>query len=68
MEDIVKRKNSKGGYFLGPTIIDKVKPNMQSYKNEIFGPVLQIMEMNKLSEGIKIINQNKFGRWLLYFY
>ena len=65
--DIVKRKNSKGGYFLGPTIIDKVKPNMQSYKNEIFGPVLQIMEMNKLSEGIEIINQNKFGNGCCVF-
>ena len=65
--NIDKRKNSKGGYFLGPTIIDKVKPNMQSYKNEIFGPVLQIMEMNKLSEGIEIINQNKFGNGCCVF-
>ena len=65
--DIVKKKNSKGGYFLGPTIIDKVKSNMQSYKNEIFGPVLQIMEMNKLSEGIEIINQNKFGNGCCIF-
>ena len=65
--NIDKRKNSKGGYFLGPTIIDKVKPNMQSYKNEIFGPVLQIMEMNKLSEGIEIINQNKFGNGCCIF-
>ena len=40
---------------------------MQSYKNEIFGPVLQIMEMNKLSEGIEIINQNKFGNGCCIF-
>ena len=30
---------------------------MQSYKNEIFGPVLQIMEMTELSDGIEIINK-----------
>ena len=40
---------------------------MQSYKNEIFGPVLQIMEMNELSEGIEIINQNKFGNGCCIF-
>ena len=61
------RKNSKSGYFLGPTLIDKVNSNMQSYKNEIFGPVLQIMEMTELSDGIEIINQNKFGNGCCIF-
>ena len=54
MEEIyLTEKNSKKGYFLGPTVIDKVNSKMQSYKNEIFGPVLQIMEMNDLSDGIE---------------
>ncbi len=65
--DLFKRKNSKSGYFLGPTIIDKVNSKMKSYKNEIFGPVLQIMEMNDLSDGIDIINQNKFGNGCCIF-
>ena len=56
--DFIKRKNSNNGYFLGPTIIDQVNTKMQSYKNEIFGPVLQVMEMKDLSEGIRIINNN----------
>ena len=48
--DVLKKKNSNNGYFLGPTIIDNVSSSMKSYKNEIFGPVLQIIEVNKLSD------------------
>ena len=43
--DLIKRKNSNNGYFLGPTIIDNVSSKMRSYQNEIFGPVLQIIEV-----------------------
>ena len=65
--DFLKRKNSNNGYFLGPTIIDNVSSNMKSYQNEIFGPVLQIMEVNKLSDAIKIINNNRFGNGCCIF-
>ena len=65
--DLLKRKNSNNGYFLGPTIIDNVSSNMRSYQNEIFGPVLQIIEVNKLSEAIKIINDNRFGNGCCIF-
>ena len=34
--DNIKRKNSENGYFIGPTLIDKVKSSMKSYENEIF--------------------------------
>ena len=65
--DLIKRKNSNGGYFLGPTILDQVNTKMQSYKNEIFGPVLQVIEMENISEGIKIINDNEFGNGCCIF-
>ena len=65
--DFLKRKNSNNGYFLGPTIIDNVRSNMKSYQNEIFGPVLQIIEVNKLSDAIKLINNNKFGNGCCIF-
>ena len=65
--DFLKRKNSNNGYFLGPTIIDNVSSNMKSYQNEIFGPVLQIMEVNELSDAIKLINNNKFGNGCCVF-
>ena len=65
--DFLKRKNSNNGYFLGPTIIDNVSSNMKSYQNEIFGPVLQIIEVSKLSDAIKLINNNKFGNGCCIF-
>ena len=65
--DSLKGKNSKNGYFLGPTIIDKVKSGMESYQNEIFGPVLQVMEVNHVSEAITLINNNKFGNGCCIF-
>ena len=65
--DFLKRKNSNNGYFLGPTIIDNVSSNMKSYQNEIFGPVLQIMEVNELSDAIKLINNNRFGNGCCIF-
>ena len=62
-----RRNNDKKGYFLGPTLIDSVKPNMKSYLNEIFGPVLQIIEIDDVEEGIQIINKNSFGNGCCIF-
>ena len=39
---------------------------MKSYQNEIFGPVLQIMEVNKLSDAINLINNNRFGNDVVF--
>ena len=63
----MKRKNSTSGYFLGPTIIDNVKSNMKSYQNEIFGPVLQVIEVDEINEAIKLINKSKFGNGCCIF-
>ena len=66
--ELIKGRNSNSeGYFLGPTLIDNVKSDMISYKNEIFGPVLQIMEVNQMSEAIEIINRNKFANGCCIF-
>ncbi len=65
--DSINRKNSNDGYFLGPTIIDKVNSDMISYQNEIFGPVLQVIEVKEISEAIKLINNNKFGNGCCVF-
>ena len=66
--ELIKGRNSNsGGYFLGPTLIDNVKSNMSSYKNEIFGPVLQILEVSEMSEAIDLINKNKFANGCCIF-
>ena len=68
MEEIIlKEKNSENGYFIGPTLIDKVKCSMKSYENEIFGPVLQIIEVDSMDEALQIINENKFGNGCCIF-
>ncbi len=65
--DFLSRKNSNNGYFLGPTIIDNVRSSMKSYQNEIFGPVLQIIEVKKISDAMDLINNNRFGNGCCIF-
>ena len=45
-------KDLKNGYFLGATLIDNVKVSMKSYKEEIFGPVLQIVRVKTFEDGL----------------
>ena len=49
------------GYFIGPTIFDKVTPDMSIAKDEIFGPVIPIIKVENLDEAIEIINKNPYG-------
>ena len=49
------------GYFLGPTIFDKVTEEMSIGREEIFGPVLCIKRVENFEEGIKIMNDNRFA-------
>ena len=65
--DILKSKNSVKGNYLGATIIDNVKTTMTAYKNEIFGPVLQIIYAKDFAEGIEIIKKNNFGNGCAIF-
>ena len=55
------------GVFLGPTVIDKTEIWMESYKEEIFGPVLQIVRVETLSEAIRLINKNAYGNGCCVF-
>jgi malonate-semialdehyde dehydrogenase (acetylating) / methylmalonate-semialdehyde dehydrogenase len=55
-------KNSpKGGNFVGPTILDSVKPGMSAARDEIFGPVLSVMHVNTLDEAIALVNSDPRG-------
>lgn len=55
------------GFFLGPTVIDKTETWMESYKEEIFGPVLQIVRVETLPEAIRLINENAYGNGCCVF-
>ncbi|XAR53006.1 Methylmalonate-semialdehyde dehydrogenase (acylating) [Bertholletia excelsa] len=49
------------GNFIGPTILSGVTTDMECYKEEIFGPVLLLMEADSLEEAMDVVNKNKYG-------
>jgi alpha-ketoglutaric semialdehyde dehydrogenase len=49
------------GYFFQPTIFDQVKPNMRIAQEEIFGPVLSIIEIKSFEEAIDVLNSTAYG-------
>jgi len=55
------------GNFVGPTIITNMSPDMQAYKNEIFGPVLCVLSVDTLEEAIDLINKNPYGNGTAIF-
>lgn len=55
------------GNWVGPTIISDVKPEMECYKEEIFGPVLVCLTADSLDEGIELINNNDYGNGTAIF-
>jgi len=51
----------ENGFYVGPTIIDYVTPDMAVAKEEIFGPVISIIRAKNLEEAIEIENNNPYG-------
>jgi len=64
--DVTVRGYEKGN-FVGPTILKGVQPNMECYKEEIFGPVLCVMQVNTLDEAIDLVNNNMYGNGTAIF-
>jgi malonate-semialdehyde dehydrogenase (acetylating) / methylmalonate-semialdehyde dehydrogenase len=57
----VKVNGKENGTYVGPTVIDYVKPDMAVAKEEIFGPVISIMRTNTVDEALAIENANPYG-------
>ncbi len=51
----------EGGYYLGPTIIDRVTPEMRIAQEEVFGPVLVIIRSRDLDEALAVENASPYG-------
>jgi malonate-semialdehyde dehydrogenase (acetylating) / methylmalonate-semialdehyde dehydrogenase len=51
----------KGGNFVGPTILNNVKPEMHVCRDEIFGPVLSVVHVDTLDEAIALVNNDPRG-------
>jgi len=56
-----KVEGKENGTYVGPTVIDNVKPDMAVAKEEIFGPVISIMRTNTVDEALAIQNANRYG-------
>ena len=55
------------GFFLGVTLLDNVTPEMDAYKDEIFGPVLGITRVDTYAEAVQLINENPYGNGTAIF-
>jgi len=57
----------ENGFFVGPSLFDHVKPGMQSYRDEIFGPVLQLVRAQTLDEAIDLPSKHQYGNGVAIF-
>jgi len=57
----------EGGFFVGPTLIDRVTPEMESYHAEIFGPVLQIVRARDFEEALALPSRHQYGNGVAIF-
>ena len=55
------------GFFIGPSMFDRVTPDMQSYKDEIFGPVLQVVRADSLEDAARLPSEHQYGNGVALF-
>jgi malonate-semialdehyde dehydrogenase (acetylating)/methylmalonate-semialdehyde dehydrogenase len=55
------------GFWVGPTVIDKVRPEMDVYREEIFGPVLSVVRADTVDAAIDLVNSNPYGNGTAIF-
>jgi malonate-semialdehyde dehydrogenase (acetylating)/methylmalonate-semialdehyde dehydrogenase len=63
----IKVEGYPNGNWFGPTILTRVQPNMECYSQEVFGPVLVVLEVETLEDAIALINRNPFGNGTAIF-
>jgi malonate-semialdehyde dehydrogenase (acetylating) / methylmalonate-semialdehyde dehydrogenase len=51
----------EAGFFLGPTLFDRVTPQMRIYREEIFGPVLSIVRVPDVAAAVELVNRHELG-------
>jgi malonate-semialdehyde dehydrogenase (acetylating)/methylmalonate-semialdehyde dehydrogenase len=55
------------GFWLGPTLLDGVTPDMSVYRDEIFGPVLSVVRVGSYDEALALVNGNPYGNGTAIF-
>lgn len=57
----------EAGFWLGPTLLDRVPTSSRAYTEEIFGPVLSVVRVQSFDEGLELINNGAFGNGTAVF-
>ncbi|NCG24413.1 MAG: aldehyde dehydrogenase family protein, partial [Actinobacteria bacterium] len=60
-------KFDSDGFFLGCSLIDNVTPDMDVYRDEVFGPVLAVVRVDTYDEALELLNNNPFGNGTAIF-
>jgi len=55
------------GFFLGPSLLDHVQPEMTVYRDEIFGPVLSVVRVATYDDAVRLVNANPYGNGVALF-
>jgi malonate-semialdehyde dehydrogenase (acetylating)/methylmalonate-semialdehyde dehydrogenase len=55
------------GFFLGVSLLDHVTPEMDAYRDEIFGPVLSVTRVGSYDEAVRLVNENPYGNGVAIF-
>ena len=63
----VQADGGADGFWLGPTLIDKVPVTSDVYTHEIFGPVLSVVRVKTYDEGVALINASQYGNGTAIF-
>ena len=63
----VKVPGHDNGFFMGPCLFDRVKPEMVIYREEIFGPVLGVVRVKTLDEAMQLIDAHEYGNGTCIF-
>ena len=62
-----KLQGYEDGFFIGPTLFDRVTPDMRTYREEIFGPVLQIVRAETFEEALALPSSHQYGNGVAIF-
>jgi malonate-semialdehyde dehydrogenase (acetylating)/methylmalonate-semialdehyde dehydrogenase len=63
----VKVDGEPDGFWLGPTLFDRVQPGMSVYDDEVFGPVLSVIRVGSYDEALAMVNANRYGNGTAIF-
>ena len=64
---VVAGEEHRGGFFIGPSLVDHVRPGMRVYDEEIFGPVLAVVRVETYDDAVTLINASRFANGTAVF-